>query len=263
MVLRPPFYRIVPPAGAARGFTLVEVILAIGLATAMLLVALVFYHQAAEMRENLMRESEAFTGMRLTLDRLAADLRAAQPTVNSNNLFMGDSSSMQFVKESLGVPTAAGDTNAVEAPDLMKVTFTALVNTNGTNSALIGLDRNEESLYSFDITNALPVSTNQLTLSTNDPSLMVPDQTNVVVEPFADMVRFVRFRYWDGSAWQASWTNAAPPPGVEIVLAATTLPDDAAPDALPPDAFRRVIYLPGGVAQPQTDPTVSTNYVSQ
>lgn len=84
---------------SARAFTLVEIILAIGLATALLLIALTFYQQAAETRLRILRESEKVSTMRLVFDRLAGDLRAAQPKASVGNEFTGDSTSMCFVKE--------------------------------------------------------------------------------------------------------------------------------------------------------------------
>jgi hypothetical protein len=139
---------------------------------------------------------------------------------------------------------------------LARITVTTLIGTNGTNIAVTGLDRVEEPLGS-------PASASALGAITNDPSLYPPDQTNQVTEPFAEMVRFVRFRYFDGAAWQAGWTNATPPPGVEIVLAGEGLPPDAEPDAYPPESFRRVVFLPGGAPHPGPDAGSATNFTSR
>jgi hypothetical protein len=72
--------------------------------------------------------------------------------------------------------------------------------------------------------------------------------TNNAAEVLTDLVRFVRFRYWNGAVWVAGWTNNTPPPGVEIVLASEALADDAAADTFPPESFRRVVFLPAGLA---------------
>ncbi len=257
----PPTNKYQPPARRRRpdtwaAFTLVEIILAIGLATALLLIALLFYDQAADMRGRILRESDQFATMRLVLDRLAGDLRTAQPHAAPGNEFTGDTASMRFIKEALtSLPPDAAPGES-EPTDLVRISLTTLTGTNGTNVAVTGLDRVEEPLSS-------PASTSALGAISNEPSLYLPDQTNGLTEPFTDMVRFVRFRYFDGAAWQAGWTNATPPPGVEIVLAAEGLPLDAEPDSYPPESFRRVVFLPGGAPHPGPDAGSTANFTTR
>ncbi len=248
--------------------------MAIGLATALLLIALVFYRQATDLREQILRESERFSTLRLALDRLAGDLRAAQPIASPGNEFTGDSNSLRFIKVALtSLPKVAvtnasldnlASTNGADPSDLVRVSFMTLTNADGTNVEISALDRTEEPL-SFPAVSSVAVlstngpSTNSLALLPSDSTNFALAQTNFFFEPFADGIRYVRFRYWDGTAWQAAWSNAAPPLGMEIVLAAQTLPDDAPPDTYPPEAFRRVVFLPGGIAQTNSDAAFPTN----
>jgi hypothetical protein len=259
------------PASAA-AFTLVEIILAIGLATGLLIVALTFYRQAAEMRGQILRESDRVSTMRLVLDRLAGDLRAAQPKASPGNEFTGDSTSMSFIKTAFTSLPPNAPPGASEPTDLVRISLTTLFGTNGNRVVVSGLDRGEVCLN--PLASFLALATNSsgatLALGTNLDSLSLspPDQTNQVTEPFADIVRFVRFRYWDGAAWQMGWTNATPPPGVEIVLSTVGLEEDAEADAYPTDAVRRVVFVPAGMAQSQppdssaltnSTPSASTN----
>jgi hypothetical protein len=246
----------------------VEIILAIGLATALLLIALTFYQQAAETRGRVLRESERVSTMRLVFDRLAGDLRAAQPKASAGNEFTGDSTSMSFIKETCASLSPSASPGAAEPTDLVRILLTTLTTTNGNRVEVSGLDRVEAPANQPAAT-LISDTNSTLTLATNAPlfsvsnatalSLYPADQTNVVAEPFADIVRFVRFRYWDGTAWQAGWTNATPPPGVEIVLSTERLPDDAEPDAYPPEASRRVVFVPGGTPNPGLDNATATN----
>lgn len=264
------------PRKARAAFTLVEIILAIGLATSLLLIALVFYRQAADLREQILEESERVSTMRLALDHLAGDLRGAQLHASPGNEFSGDSNSLRFVKVALtSLPKTAStnlsldnlaQTNGVDPSDLVRVSFMTLTNFDGTNVVISGLDRTEQPLSAPVASPFVPLSTNNL--ESNSLSLLAPEatnlptaQTNLFYEPFAEGIRFVRFRYWDGTAWQTAWTNASPPPGVEIVLAMETLPDDAALDTVPSNSFRRVVFLPGGVAQTNSDSAFPTNSV--
>ena len=67
--------------GPRAAFTLVEIILAIGLATGLLLVAMTFYYQATNMRGQVLHELDQVSTIRLVLDRLAGDLRTAQAEI--------------------------------------------------------------------------------------------------------------------------------------------------------------------------------------
>ena len=244
---------------AEAAFTLVEIILAIGLATALLVIAITFYHQATEMRGHILTEAERVTTVRLVLDRLANDLRAAQPTASSGNEFTGDETSMSFVKCAWTVLPANPTNGTGETTDLLRISLTTLYATNGTQVMIQGLDRTETPLSL-----ALPLATPTPDLAADatnslDLSLSSDIATNQVTDPFAGLVRYVRFRYWDGGNWQSAWNNANPPPGVEIILATDRLPDDAEPDTFPPEPFRRVVFLPAGVPHPGAAPQATNS----
>jgi hypothetical protein len=218
---------------------LVEVILAIGIATAMLIVALVFYRQAADLRGQILQESDRCATVRLVLDRMAADLRTALPVPGSKHSFLGDTGSLSFTKSGLAGANAAGASGG-----LTRVSFTTVQSNEGTNWVVSGFDRREELLSAvrpaqvsgFGLTN----------LAAGGPDW---DSTNRVTEPLTDLIRFAHFRYWDGAAWLEGWTNAAPPPGVEIILGTDPLPPEVTADEYPFEQFRRVIFLPAGIAR--------------
>jgi hypothetical protein len=237
------------------GFTLVEIILAIGLATGLLLVALTFYHQAAGMRGQLLREADRITTMRLVLDRLVGDLRAAVPHAGVGNEFTGDANSFVFIKLACTDLASDNRSSAREPTDLVRVSLTTLFITNGNSVVVSALDRSETPL-ALAAPALLPIAESDVF---DDVLPESSNPVNVVKEPFADMVRFVRLRYWDGAVWQPGWTNAAPPPGVEIVLSSEANADDAEPDALPPEALRRVVFVPGGL-KPSTTNVTTTDF---
>ena len=243
---------------AQAAFTLVEIILAIGLATGLLVIAITFYHQASEMRGHILTEAERVTTVRLVLDRLANDLRAAQPTAASGNEFTGDETSMSFVKCAWTVLPANPTNGTSETTDLLRVSLTTLYATNGTQVVVQGLDRTETPLSLSLALSASDTVTNNATNSL-DLSSFSDTATNLVTDPFAGLVRYVRFRYWDGGNWQSAWNNSNPPPGVEIILATDRLADDAEPDTFPPEPFRRVVFLPAGVAHPGAAPEATNS----
>jgi type II secretory pathway pseudopilin PulG len=241
----------------ARAFTLVEVILAIGIATGILVVALVFYSQSANLRSQLITETERLSVVRLIMDRLATDLHAAfqQPQVG----FTGTSDSMEFVVAR--APDLKGstlgpmnDARLGPATDLRKVYYYLTASLEGTNFVITGLDRVEEPL----ITKPTPrggstagggLSTPAMT-SGPAPGLSAgagtnePTHTLSPTGPLAEAIRFARFRYWDGTAWLEAWDAPGLPPAVEINLGLDPLPENDLPDAYPYEVFRRIVVLP-------------------
>ena len=221
-----------------RGFTLVEVVLAISIATGLLVVALHLYHQSAELRTQLLRESERLTAVRLLIDRMTSDLRTAfaQPQEG----FIGYSTSLRFVKTSaLSRQTwiaASTERKPTLETDLKLVSYGVNRALEGTNLTITGIFRTESPL--IEMRTVLPATT-----FTNEPA---SSPTNQYIEPLTDTLRFVRFRYWDGTGWVESWTGSTLPQGVEVSLGADPLPEEEVPEDYASEIFRRVIYLPEG-----------------
>ena len=92
--------------GRGRGFTLIEVILAISIATGLLIVALTFYRQVADLRGLILKESERLATVRLIMDRLASDLRTARIGAVAGQEFRGGSSTLSFVSAIADPPRA-------------------------------------------------------------------------------------------------------------------------------------------------------------
>jgi len=238
--------------GRGSAFTLVEVILAIAIATGLLVIALTFYRQATDLRGQILVEAERISVVRLVADRLTADLRQAQPVAGDAESFVGGSSSVRFTRASLAVPSGHGPDGSVSVgPDVVRVSYDTVTGPDGTNTVVLGLDRTESPLSArprAGISASASASTASL-----DASILAPAATNRPAELLTDQVRFIRFRFWDGGAWQESWTNQVPPPGVEVVLGTEPLPDDATPETYPYEQFRRVVVVPAGSARRSDD----------
>lgn len=237
--------RLRSPFVIANGaFTLIEVLLAVGLATGLLVVALVFYRQASNLRTEILRASENLSSIRLTLDRIVSDLRTA--TAHPSVPFVGGPSTLEFARLSPG--------SFPPAP--LRISISAPVEQDGTNLVVRGLSRTELPL------GAAPMR--PLPVATNDPGF-TPDfppsaATNVLRQapPLVEAIRYVHFRFWNGAAWQDSWLAPAPPAAVEINVGADPIPDDATPETYPFELFRRVVLIPAGR---NPDPASDTNSI--
>jgi type II secretory pathway component PulJ len=231
--------RLVP--SKRRGFTLLDVVLAMVIAIGILITLLLFYRQAAEMRAQVLLEADRVAAIRLLLDRLTADLRSAYSDSGARQGLKGDETSLQFVRVELP-PVAAWAKvepgRVFAAPsDLKLVSYRSSTSRQGTNVVVSGLIRTEQPLVQPRI--LAGASSGSKPSSAQRPSRLRPP------EPLTDAVRFLRFRYWDGVDWIASWNSLQLPQGVEVSLGTDPLPQDTLPEEYPFELFRRVIYLPG------------------
>jgi len=238
-------------------FTLIEVLLAIGLTTALLLVAMTFYQQAANLRTQILLSSEELTATRLTLDQVAADLRSAARVPSAS--FIGGPSSVEFARLTPPSARPPGTNQGARSfvSSYQRLVLSTFLEQKGTNLSVTGITRTESPLHAATVTPPLNGRSRERNsvIETNEP---------VRSSPFTTAVHFLHFRYWNGVAWQDSWFAPAPPPGVEITLGSDPLPDDATPETYPYERFRRVVVIPAGrTADPkdqtnQTDPTDPT-----
>ena len=238
--MKPRHRQHVRPVRHAAAFTLVEVVLAISLAIGILVIALGFYQQAASLRGQIIEASVRLSTIRLLMDRLTADLRAAR--AHDWEGFNGDTVSLRFVKSEALIPS--GWTRNEPLSDLRLVSFGVTTGLDGTNTVVTGLTRSERPALEPRQTRATtttaplePVSTNNAVNAANPA---------VATEPLTDVVKFLRFRFWDGAAWLDAWSDVVPPLGVEVSFGLDPQPDDALPEEYPFELFRRVIALPGG-----------------
>ncbi|MSU20725.1 MAG: hypothetical protein EXS30_04950 [Pedosphaera sp.] len=222
------------------GFTLIEVVLAILIAIGLLVVALVFYQQAATLRAQLIEETERISTVRLLMDRITAELRTASRVALLQKPLTGGSNFIQFVKTDLPSQSvwSGGAFGRAVSPetDLKRVSY-RLNSSTGTN--ITGLIRSEEPLV--------------------EPQRVIGTKGSIDVEEDSkpaspvgnegvhfEGIRFARFRFWDGSTWQETWNLPVLPTGVEVSLGAEAASEEPEPSEYPTGMFRRIIYLPAG-----------------
>ena len=240
-----------PARQRRNGFTLLEVILALSIAIGLLVVALYFYQQAAELRTQLLQESERLSTVRLLLDRITTDLRTAYAQPQQG--FTGNATSMRFIRTDVlsrmaWMASLPGRSAPVET-DLKIVSYGITTGVEGTNQVVGGITRVEQALIE---------KTGRKEKQKLEEVIPAPDVpaagSNVVdsaatskpaVEPLTDALHFVSFWYWDGAEWSETWDSPDLPRGVEVTLGAEPLPAGLDPLEYPFEIFQRVIYLPG------------------
>jgi type II secretory pathway pseudopilin PulG len=223
-------------------FTLVEVLLAVGIIAGLLVVVLYFYQQAAQLRTELLIEAERSSAARLLMDRLTAELRTARSHTFYEVPLVGDSTYVQFITTDLPPQTAwtgerLGRISKPES-DLKLVSYGLEIAPQDTNA--LGLARAEETLVEL---RTAPATQSVVPFETST------NQTNrlLITEAF----KYLRFRYYDGYKWLESWNNAFLPKGVEITIGSEPIPADADLEQYPYEVFRRVIAIPASDADEQ------------
>ncbi|MEY4689975.1 MAG: hypothetical protein RIT19_300 [Verrucomicrobiota bacterium] len=254
-----------PSASRTRGFTLIEVVLAIVIAVGLLTGVLVFYRQAAVLREEILRKADHLSAVRLVMDRISTELRTAPPGTGGAPVVSGDSRSLRMLHTTVPSRTpwrggTLGRSGFGEA-DWVEVSYRCSTDTNQP-----GLFRQER------------IPAGGATVATNLPTDLETAGgvgTNTfnapIGIPLSEAIRHLGFRYWDGSRWLNAWDRAEPPTAVEVSLGLEppdeeeALADDSdtgAPEEYPFEVFRRVIALPTA-ATPSPTPIPDTGMPSE
>ena len=234
------------PGGRAwagrRGFTLVEVVLAIGIAIGLMVVALYFYHQASQLRAQLIEQSEQISETRLLMERITLDLRVAhaQPIL----AFQGSNAFLRFAV--LNAPAAGAGMTGSNGPVSRRVTDLSVVAyevgsvLQGTNRVITGIHRTERPFQIFGGSGTPP-----LALSTNLAGRDGMVETHRLGRPITERVRYLSFGFWDGVVWKDRWASSRLPQAVRLTLGWKSLADGATEGDYGGELFRRVVVLPG------------------
>ncbi len=237
------------------GFTLVEVILAITIAIGILVVALYFYQQTSKLRSELLQEAERLAAIRLVMDRVTNDLRAALP--QSQVPFFGDSTAMRFVKAELPSReflSGLAREGAGAQTDLRKISYAVQFSPAATTRPIRGVSRLDEPLIEFqlrrDPTAAIPdpaalAAVSPFPPDPSTPTNSLPSSSSQKAEPVSDQIHYLHFSYWDGAAWSENWVGSGLPKGVEVTLSLESHPEALDPSDGSIEIFRRVILVPG------------------
>lgn len=224
--------------------TLLEVIVGMGLALALIGAVLVFYQQATQSRRLLMDQMDAVSSQRHVMERVTDELRQSL-AVSFINLGMEGSSDapgqdrIKFAMANLpdasvwnAWANASGGSSTLQpagpAPqqDVQLVGYGLQTYTDDNGQLQIaGLERSCQKVLGIQ---AAQVG------------------TDVIVSLVTSSIKFFHVRYWDpkGNAWTPSWNGADMPCAVEVTIGAQPLPEGGDPDKYPYEQFRRIISLP-------------------
>jgi type II secretory pathway component PulJ len=220
-----------------RAFTLVEVILAVGLTIGIVMAALAFYQQIISTRQafaDRLGAVEVTATRRALMERMTDELRSAIVYRFLQMGLTGDAMSMQFMVAGLpGQAVWATDDNTDRPPvpqQDMRIVGYRLRQSEDPYTGLPtidGVERTEQTVIA---------------------ATTVEEGVNVTATLIGPSFKFLSLRYWDGQSgqWLTSWDGGDAPMAVEIVIGIEPLPEGMEPVDYPFEAFRRVVHVPAG-----------------
>jgi type II secretory pathway pseudopilin PulG len=214
---------------APAGFTLLEIVLAVALALAAAM--LTFYQQAVQVRASLSQEIDKTSAERAIMNLLTTELRGARACRGIGLGMEGALDQVRMVTTCLPGATAWVVTTTTETPpaaerDIQIVGWRLrIVEDEDGQPFIAGIER---------------------TCQKNVTARVAEEGKEIQTLLVSSRFKFIRFRYWDGNAWQEAWGGGDLPGAVEIVLGEEPLPEGAAPMDYAGPVFRRVVYVPAG-----------------
>ncbi|HJN82128.1 MAG: type II secretion system protein [Verrucomicrobiota bacterium] len=274
-----------PPASSlakrrpfAAAFTVLEVMLAIVIATGLLATAMYYYQQAARFRNDLLEESERIGSARLILDRLSTELRCSLHHPVRGTGVKGGTDWIEFLKSS--VPSLASwrvqtEGNPPPYPEtgyrlvryeLVKKPVLEGPLDNTANQQMVermatqtvgGSGESDQMLVTLMQGDAINRTERRLLtakLSTNTVVAVRIDPVRIT-----DQLKYLKFRYLNNGAWVDSWSGPRPPLGVEVSLGIDPMSATNLLEEYTNHVFRRIIRIPALATPPAT---ASINEVS-
>jgi type II secretory pathway component PulJ len=223
---------------ALRGFTLLEVVLAVTLALALMAAMLTFYKQAADVRAIVKEAAETVGSERTVMDLMTADVRAALVCSQAGFGVEGNIDGMRLATTALPGATVWAVQRTTEGPaapaerDVQIIGYRLRITEDEQGQPVIeGLERTYQKV---------------LTARTAE------EGKEILGTLLAPRLKFLRLRYWDAGAgaWNEGWGGGDLPAAVEIVLGIEPLPEGVEPLQYPYETFRRVVYVPAGAKAP-------------
>lgn len=242
---------------AHRGFTLLEVILAITLVVGFMGGLLGFYSYAMDLRRRVGEEAGNLAAERLVMDRITSELRGANVFKFLRIGLTGQGDRMQFIAASLPGAAVWVEAKSREDPiprehDLRLVGYRLQIPTDDNGDPL----RDEDGEI---IINGLERTVQKLlTAPKVEEGETFEDVQEIQTLLLAPQFKFLSLRYWTGDTWLDSWRGGDLPVAVEVALGTEPLPEDMeVEDYLETyPTSRRLVYLPAA-AKPKRGSVVN------
>jgi type II secretory pathway pseudopilin PulG len=261
-------------------FTLLEVLLAVVIATGLLSTAMYFYQKSSRFRSDLILETERIASARLILNRMSTELRSTLHHPVRNIGFKGGSNWVEFLKTE--IPSEASwamsteNSSSSAYPEagyrliryelaMKNVIDTGLDNTaNREMIENLNLDNNSDVAPGGDFPS---LKQGDAIDRTERRLLTAKASTNslatVRIEPvrITDQLKYMQLRYLNNGNWAENWGGPNPPAGIEISLGIDPLSVTNLLEEYTNHVYRRIVRIPTSIAS--ITPPNETNLVEE
>ena len=247
----------------AHGFTVLEVILSIVIASGLLATAMYFYQQASQFRNDLLKENERISSARLILDRLSSELRCTIYHPERRIGMRGGSDWIEFLKSSIPSIASWQILNDSDPPPYPETGYRLVRYELTKKPVLQGIIANDANQQMIDqmtprLSNDLEASDEALAPLMQGDAINRTEQrlltakisTNSVVQVRIDPVRItdqlkhMKFRYFNGNVWVDTWPGPKIPSGIEINLGIEPMAITNLLEEYTNHVFRRIVPMP-------------------
>tara|TARA_Y100000814_G_scaffold222003_1_gene166180 strand:- start:203 stop:1054 length:852 start_codon:yes stop_codon:yes gene_type:complete len=261
-------------------FTLLEVLLAVVIATGLLSTAMYFYQKSSRFRSDLILETERIASARLILNRMSTELRSTLHHPVRNIGFKGGSNWVEFLKTEIPSEASWAMSTEISSSSAYPEAGYRLIRYELAMKNVIdtGLDNtaNREMIENLNLDNNSDVAPGG-----DFPSLQQGDaidrterrlltakaSTNslatVRIEPvrITDQLKYMQLRYLNNGNWAENWGGPNPPAGIEISLGIDPLSVTNLLEEYTNHVYRRIVRIPTSIAS--ITPPNETNLVEE
>ena len=261
-------------------FTLLEVLLAVVIATGLLSTAMYFYQKSSRFRSDLILETERIASARLILNRMSSELRSTLHHPVRNIGFQGGSNWVEFLKTEIpseaswAMSTENSSSSAYPEAGYRLIRYElAMKNVidtgldNAANREMIenlNLDNNSDGAPGGDFPS---LKQGDAIDRTERRLLTAKASTNslatVRIEPvrITDQLKYMQLRYFNNGNWAENWGGPNPPAGIEISLGIDPLSVTNLLEEYTNHVYRRIVLIPTSIAS--ITPPNETNLVEE
>lgn len=201
---------------SAGGFTLLEVMLAIGLVVSLMGSAIWFVSSLAKSRDRINESTQEIVARRATMRRITKELRCAMNLPKLGLGVTGGKDYIAFITTSLPGRSVWVDRSILDQPlppetDLKLITYRQAVREDEEGQEyIVGIERTCQKLL-------------------DAPE--VEEGENLRVTLITEKLKLLRFSYYDGAGWTTDWTEKSGLPlAIRVTLGDEPIYEDEAPE---------------------------------
>ena len=225
----------------SKGFTLLEVLLAVSLMIMLSAGIYAFYGYTLGSREQIDTESQSIFAQRRIMDLLAGEIQSTRTYMK------GAGDTVSFMRTAVPGKAVFETQNITDAPSIASDKTGPSPFDPQYDIQLISYRLNH-----YDDENGVEqIGGLERTCLRTVKAKVAEEGSNVEVTFLTEHVKFIRLQYWDGSEWQDSSLGTNLPQAIRISLGTEPLAEDTAAEDYHFETVSRIVTIPSGASRTQ------------